>query len=97
MDFNTLKGRFGHYIKVLRGEVKRTASIGRTMFDASKANSDLDELYEELGRSLYQAVKNQEHQWDREDVVEKIRRIDFHQKILREYEEDVKKIKQQQF
>ena len=50
-------------IHACEAELRRTTAIGMKMVHASRANTELHETYEELGKALIKAIKNQEIEW----------------------------------
>jgi hypothetical protein len=84
------------FIQVLQHwqeELRKTTKIGKKMISASKTNSDLHDLYEDLGKKVYFSLK--EKSLDSEDPVfqDFVKKIDELQKELELMEGDVNKIK----
>lgn len=51
-------------INTCQGEIKKTTVIGKKMLHATKSNTLLHESYENLGKMLFNAIQNQELNWD---------------------------------
>jgi hypothetical protein len=87
------KNKFQDLMQSCQDELKRTTAIGKKMLSASRSNSQLHEVYEELGRITLEAIKAGELEWDNADVKSVIEKIEQLEVELKEYEEDLQKIK----
>ena len=79
--------------QVCSEELKKTTAIGKKMLSASKTNSCLHEAYEELGFLTAQAIKNNELNWENEDVQRILKTIEGCQSDLESMEEEVNDIR----
>mgnify|MGYP006442115615 CR=1 FL=1 len=87
------KNKMGEIFQVCSDEFKRTTLIGKRMLNASKANTDLHESYEELGKLAYKALKKDELNWDHPRVKPLMEEISKCKSKLEDIEEEVNNIK----
>jgi hypothetical protein len=88
------KEKFHDLVQVCQNEIKRTTAIGKKMLSASQSNSDLNDHYCELGRLAYLAIQDGKIAWADEQVQNHLTQIERLEIELKEFEEEVKKIKQ---
>jgi len=84
------------FIQVLqhwKEELKKTTKIGKKMISASKTNSDLHDLYEDLGKKVYVSLKEKSLNPEDSKLQDFVKKIDELQKQLESMEGDVNKIK----
>jgi hypothetical protein len=87
------KTKFQEIVNVCQEELKRTTEIGRKMLNATRANSQLHETYEELGQLLMKAMDTGELKWENPMVKELIERIKLLEQEMEEIESEMNKIK----
>lgn len=90
------KERVQELFQTCSDEIKKTTEIGMKMLTATKTNSLLHESYEELGRLVYKAVTKDELDWENPRVKELVSTIQSCKKDLREIEQEVVRIKDNQ-
>lgn len=93
MDKNQWKDKFQEILNVCQSELKRTTEIGKKMLSASKANSDLHEAYEDLGRLVEQCMNSKSLEWNNSEANEILSKIRDYKIHLEEIEGEVKEIK----
>ena len=64
------KDKLNGLLDTCQVELKRTAKIGKKMLTAGKENSQLNEVYEELGKKTYRALEEGTLTWDDPQVKE---------------------------
>ncbi len=87
------RAKMQEVFQACQGELKKTTEIGKKMLSASKANSNLQETYKELGVLLVEALKSKELIWENEEVENLIKKIDGCESDLENIEEEVNKIR----
>lgn len=87
------KTKFQEIVTVCQEELKRTTEIGKKMLNATKANSQLHETYEQLGQLLMKAIESNELKWDNPKANELLERIKVLEHEMEEIELEVNKIK----
>ena len=87
------KDRFNDIVQTCQDEIKKTTEIGKKMLTASKANTQMNESYEELGHLAFKAIEKGELTWDHMRVQELISKIKTCEQDLESIEKDVSEIK----
>jgi hypothetical protein len=79
--------------QVCETELKKTTAIGLKMISASKANGELNEAFEDLGRHLYQSLKTGRHEWHDSKVKMLCQRIQELDHFMHTMEDQVQLLK----
>lgn len=87
------KEKFTGLINTCQDELKKTTEIGKKMFAASKANTDIRDCYEKLGQMLFNALEKNELDWKDPKVEKLCKKINDGKKNLESIEADVQAIK----
>ena len=87
------KKRINELLHTCQDELQRATKIGKKMLSATKANSSLHELYEELGLLTVKAMEQGELTWENPKVKELIEKISSCKKDLEAIENEVNEIK----
>ncbi|MCK5884360.1 MAG: hypothetical protein KAG61_11780 [Bacteriovoracaceae bacterium] len=92
-DSNEWKNKVQDLLGQFQEEVKKTTQIGMKMLSASKTNSCLNKLYEELGELSYEALKSKKLHWESDKVTELVNTIDGCIVDLTDIDKEVTEIK----
>lgn len=87
------KNKFNEICQICSDELKKTTEIGKRMLSASKANTTLNEAYEELGILAAEAIKNNKLNWENERVQTLLKTIEGCRADLDSIEEQVNDIR----
>ena len=87
------KSRIRQLLQVCQNEIKRTTQIGKRMFYATRANSDLHDAYQELGQLAAKELKAGKLKWRNTRVKELVDIIQSFEKSLESMEDEVGQIK----
>jgi hypothetical protein len=90
---NDWKKKFDDILNTGVEELKRTAAIGKNMFNASNSNSKMNENFEEIGRTVYKLVRDGELKIEDERVNELCDLVQKCSKELSDYEKELNDIK----
>ena len=94
MDNSTQwKKRVNDLFQTCQEELQRATKIGKKMLSATKTNSTLHELYEELGILVVQSIENGKLRWDDPKALELVKNINSCKQDIQSIEEEVNKIK----
>lgn len=96
MNDQKWKSKFNDFLNVCSGELKKTTEIGKKMLNASKANSDLHEAYEGLGRYICEQIRLEKMKIDDEEVANLVKKISTCEEALENLEKEVKIIKEKE-
>lgn len=89
----TWKNKVQGLITQCQVEIRRTTAIGMKMISASKANTDLHEAYENLGRLTVKAMKSKELEWRDPQVRMLMTNIEELEQVLHDFEDEVQILK----
>ncbi len=87
------KKKFDEIINTCSDEIKRTAAIGKNMFNASNANSKMNESFEEIGRTVYKLIKDNKLKVEDPRVMELVSTVEKCGEDLSSYEAELNDIK----
>lgn len=87
------KNKFQDLVNSCQVELKKTTQIGLKMLSASQSNALLHESFEELGRIVYEQLKNDKLDLKSEGIKELIGKISKLEHELELCEDEVQKIK----
>jgi mevalonate kinase len=83
------------FMNIFSREVKRTKEMGAQMLSASRVNSELNFTFQELGKSLCEALKTAQLKWDKPEVIELVKKVEELQEKLKALEEELDKLKKE--
>jgi hypothetical protein len=91
-----IKSFYQKFILFIKKELDRTTNIGKKMFSASKANTTLNESYENLGRLAFEEMHNKNLSWHNDKAKVLFEQINQCNNDLEKLESDLEKIKQEE-
>lgn len=91
----SFQSRFQSFLNTCQDELKKTTSIGKSMINASKTNSQLREAYEELGRLVFKALEENTLNWDNTAAKDYVEKIKKYQVEMENLENEVQYIKEE--
>lgn len=80
-------------VNTAQSELKKTTAIGMKMISASQANSERHDIMEALGEAVLSAINSGELNWDNEEVKTLVEEANRLENELKNFEDDVQKIK----
>jgi hypothetical protein len=92
-DNESIGNKFQELVQVFQGELKKTTQIGMKMISASQSNTELKEIYEELGLMVAKALSANELTWKNDKVDEMLLKIETLKDELSNLEDAVQTIK----
>lgn len=87
--------KFNEVVSMCQTELKKTTVIGKKMLSASISNTSLKEAYEEMGRLLFEALEDNSHSWENEEVSALVTKIKDLKEEMEKLESEVNDIKSQ--
>lgn len=88
-----LKGKFNFWLLNFHKEIKKTTEMGKKMLTASRINTHMKDIYEELGKLLERGVDNGDVDWDSPRLRALLHEIKACKKDLEEIERAMNNIK----
>ena len=90
---NDWKKKFDDILNTGVEELKRTAAIGKNMFNASNSNSKMNDSFEEIGRTVYKLIRDGELKVEDARVNELYEQVEKCSNELSDYEKELNDIK----
>ena len=87
------KNKFNDLVHTAQSEIKKTTKIGMKMLSASQSNSEIHENYEQIGMIMKKAIENGEVEFDNDEVLNLIAKINSLEEEMKNIEQDVQNIK----
>jgi methyltransferase-like protein len=87
------KQKLNNILDTCQGELKRTTQIGKKMLAAGKENAQLNDIYESLGKHIYESIEAGKLNIEDQKVSEMCSSIEGLKSHLEQLENEVKDIK----